>query len=373
MAKLDTTYAGRQALASNSTVLSSTMIAGYRVRVSASDPVDGNFASNLTDPLTLTVDAKADSVQQQFAITLKPSATAVSSLASAIHAGGTLSISSSTLRSNAEVGANTKVTSTSAIVDAPTYSAGEVTGSTYSQGSSIIPAPLTMPNASDVVAAYTAMGTTIPRSSLSSNTLSNCLLSPASNPFGSTNANGIYVIDCQSQNIVIRDMRLVGTLVLLNAGPATTITGSVSMERAASDTPVLIVEGTLNVVSSGSELSETTTNFNPASTPYRGTSNTTANDKYANEIVGIVYVRGKVSLAGVVTIVGQVLASSDIAIVDRTFASLGLSTQGISVSASGSASRNDVAVYFTPIVTPPAAFTDGTLRIVQDSPVQLVQ
>ena len=45
------------------------------------------------------------------------------------------------------------------------------------------------------------------------------LLSPTSNPYGTPNASGIYIINCNNQNVTIGPCRIVGTLVLLVPGP----------------------------------------------------------------------------------------------------------------------------------------------------------
>ena len=115
------------------------------------------------------------------------------------------------------------------------------------------------------------------------------LLSPAVNPFGSTNASGIYVLNCGNQNLVIANSRIVGTLVLLNANNNTSVQGSMIWEPAIANYPALLVASNLSFSTTSAGLSESTygVNFNPPGTPYPyngGTSNNTQTDGFPSLI-----------------------------------------------------------------------------------------
>src|SRR5687767_14232573 len=67
------------------------------------------------------------------------------------------------------------------------------------------------------------------------------LLSPDNNPWGlEKNANGIYWVNCGGRRVVIRDSRILGTLVLRDANEVT-VEGSVHWEPAVEGYPALLV------------------------------------------------------------------------------------------------------------------------------------
>ena len=74
--------------------------------------------------------------------------------------------------------------------------------------------------------------------------MSDAVLSPASNPFGAeTNANGIYVVDCQGYDLRIENMRISGTLVILNSGLWSEVSGAVHWKPAQANLPALLANG----------------------------------------------------------------------------------------------------------------------------------
>jgi len=128
------------------------------------------------------------------------------------------------------------------------------------------------------------------------------LLSPTSNPYGSPNASGIYIINCNSQNVTITACRIVGTLVLIGAGSGTTIQGPITWEPAVAGYPALLSDSAIAISFSGSAaLGEATygINFNPTGTPYPfvgGTANSTASDGFPSIINGLIYCGGNLTL-----------------------------------------------------------------------------
>ena len=165
---------------------------------------------------------------------------------------------------------------------------------------------------------YVANGTAISYSDLPGGSI-NELLSPASNPYGlgETNAEGIYVIDCLGQVILVGNCRIVGTLVLLNAGAGSNIGnwGKLNWAPAVGNYPVLLVqcsdiyfssgEGTLNESQVG--------NMNPSGTPYQGGTDSDATDEYPAIIKGLVYVTGGIRPESAGKLVGVMIAGADIA------------------------------------------------------------
>ncbi|EMI22064.1 Carbohydrate-binding, CenC-like domain protein, partial [Rhodopirellula maiorica SM1] len=106
------------------------------------------------------------------------------------------------------------------------------------------------------------------------------LLTPNHNPFGnSTNAKGIYLINCAGKDVRVGKSRIVGTLVFLNPGPDAIIEGPLVWEPAELDYPALLTNDDLRIGLSSAGFNETSvgSNLNPPDTPYPmngGTSNT---------------------------------------------------------------------------------------------------
>jgi Tfp pilus assembly protein PilX len=144
------------------------------------------------------------------------------------------------------------------------------------------------------------------------------LLSPTSNPYGSTNAQGIYILNCQNQNVTIGPCRIVGTLVLLNAGSNTTIQGPIIWEPAVPGYPAFLTASPLTIsVNSSVGLSEATlgVNFNPPGTPYPfvgGNTNATASDGYPSIINGLIYCGGDLTVSSSPTINGCIISAGSI-------------------------------------------------------------
>ena len=143
------------------------------------------------------------------------------------------------------------------------------------------------------------------------------LLSPSVNPYGSVNAEGIYIINCSSQNVVVSRSRIVGTLVFVNPGVGTTIQDSVAFEAAVYNYPVVLANNDINIALSSAALNEATVgiNLNPPGTPYPyigGSSNTTATDSFVSKITGLVYSADDLAISGASNLTGVVLANDDI-------------------------------------------------------------
>lgn len=175
-----------------------------------------------------------------------------------------------------------------------------------------------MPDPTKVFDFYRERGTwiaieSLPTSGGGDRRINRRLLSPASNPFGATNREGIYVIDCQGQNVRIDESRIVGTLVLLNTGINSRITGVVNMAPAVANYPALLVEGDMELNTTSSlGLSEGTSlvNFNPPGTPYQDPSNFDGDtdDYYPSIINGLAYVSGRATVTGNTNLSGCLIA-----------------------------------------------------------------
>ncbi|MDX1961566.1 MAG: carbohydrate binding domain-containing protein [Pirellulales bacterium] len=140
------------------------------------------------------------------------------------------------------------------------------------------------------------------------------ILSAGSNPFsGTTNPQGIYVIDCQGQKLIIKNSRIAATLVLLNPNPVT-LCNSIHWQPGVENYPALLVVGYVNINTSAAPLSEGSLaiNFNPLGAPYQGTWDSLMDYSYTSEIQGLVYATGNIIFKGQSTIRGAVVSNQQI-------------------------------------------------------------
>jgi hypothetical protein len=149
------------------------------------------------------------------------------------------------------------------------------------------------------------------------------VLSPSHNPFGAglTNAQGIYVIDCQGAKISIKDCRVLGTLVLLDPNSESRIHRSmhwapavVSPDPSVTNLPALMTNGEIRLAYDSPDLDEAqiNVNFNPAGTPYQGLDDDENDDLYPSLIKGVIYSSVKMHLENRPTIYGVLVGHEDI-------------------------------------------------------------
>lgn len=150
------------------------------------------------------------------------------------------------------------------------------------------------------------------------------LIGPNTHQSDPNDLDGVYLIDCGNSNIFIKNCRIKGTLILLNPGAESRIAhGPIVWEPAIDNYPALLVSSDddlreFAIKCNGSGLSEVLEdfNFNPASIPYRGESNTDKLDVYSPGITGIIYsnaalrITNELRLEGVVTTPGPVYADN---------------------------------------------------------------
>jgi hypothetical protein len=254
-----------------------------------------------TDSVVVTGTGVKGQAVQRVQVTLGALVTPYTCMATAATSGGLMSLGSTKVSgAGSVIASNVGVTAVTGTVYPDAESAGAVTGGTFVGNTTSLAAARTLPTSS-VFDYYVANGTAVAYSSVpvagGAATIQNVLLSPQSNPYGTTNGQGIYVIDCNYQNVVITNCRIVGTLVLLNAGGGTVVQGSVTWEPAVANYPCLLVQGSMTIKQGKADLPEggAKGNLNPAGTPYpylTGTSNTNSTDKYPSVIDGLVYVSG---------------------------------------------------------------------------------
>jgi hypothetical protein len=143
-----------------------------------------------------------------------------------------------------------------------------------------------------------------------------------------TNAQGIYVIQCAGQRLVIRNSRIVGTLVVIDPGPSSRVEEAVNWQPKKVDSdnpadpnmPALLVNAPFNIVCSVANLTESgssPTNFNPSETPYpypSGAFDANMGGSYPCLIRGIVYTTGHLTIFNASKFDGVVLSAGNISV-----------------------------------------------------------
>jgi len=285
------------------------------------DPNDGDLDDHELDPLLLIGTGACGAATQAMQITLQAYPKAYGCLEVALYAGNDVNVNACTVQSDQIVAAGNSINASSAAVYADAEAVNGVNGVTYYGTQTAGVAARSLPDPTTVFDTYQGRGSRIARSGLPYSTaegariIDEVVLSPASNPYWpyGTNSRGVYYIECDGDNVCIRNCRIVGTLVLRNAGSASRVEGSVNWEPAVSNYPALLVEGNMAFGCSATSLDEQTffVNFNPCGTPYQGQWDTDLWDFYPSRIKGLVYIKGNaVARPGTQTFYGVVIAGN---------------------------------------------------------------
>ncbi len=276
---------------------------------------DGSLVDDTTDGVTLYGYGEVGGAVAVESVHLMAAGDGLTCLEAALHSGSSFSLTTGDILARHDINTNQMVSANGTISANANYAtiegdawatgaiAGQVAGSKWQNEGT----PREMPGDS-VFDYYTATGawidiTSLPEAS-GSRVIEKQVLSPASNPYGATNPEGIYVIDCQGQSLLIKESRIVGTLVLLNPGTDCETDSVLLMEPAVANYPVLLVDGDFRIGSSNLTMKEggfggLDTNFNPVGTPYEGTEDSDQSDSYPSRLLGLVYVRGTARFEGI--------------------------------------------------------------------------
>lgn len=142
------------------------------------------------------------------------------------------------------------------------------------------------------------------------------VLSPGRNPFGQTNPQGVYVLDCQGAKLRIKCSRIAATLVVLNPGPGSSAGGGPLVWRSPRPNyPALLVNGEILVNPTNTPLSEAAwnANFNPPGSPDSDLGqDTLMDDIYPSEIRGWIYTSGKLTLQQQPVVRGMILGADTV-------------------------------------------------------------
>ncbi len=268
--------------------------------------LDGSLTNNSADGIRIYGTGRYGAAAYVESVLLQPSGNAVDCLEAALHCQGSITLGTycnvvtpQIVSSNGSITATASQCEIAGSVEAVGSVTGSVTG-TKSSGVSSRQMP-----GNTVFEYYRANGTWIDIATLplsqSTRTISNRVLAPTLNPFGSAgNAEGIYVIDCQGQNLQIENSRILGTLVIINPGTTCCFQGALSFSPASPNFPAIMVQGNAQFDTAWTSLSESTqtTNFNPAGAPFENAVDTDSVDLYPSSMKGLTYVSGNLKIKG---------------------------------------------------------------------------
>lgn len=290
-----------------STATVAATIGDGRLRYQIAAAADDGDPSTLT-PATVTVAAAVGRAVRRCQVTFHPVFTAPSAFDRPLAVGGNVGVTN---------GARLTVSATThgAAASVVTVGTGMVVGTISPTATGMadedlaLQASLDRPSlvTSAQIDALKASATAITIAGAGPITITNVLLSPMVNPYGSLNQRGLYVLECAGRNVTISDSRIVGTLILVNPGSSSLIGGAMLMEAAVRGYPALVVDGNMTINASATRLSESTVNFNPHGTPSPyagGTVDQDLVDQYIARIKDPVIVTGYLTFQGTATIVG---------------------------------------------------------------------
>ena len=304
---------------SNGTWASGVPVGRGTAALEAIDPNDGDLADDDLDPLVLTGTGTRGVAAQKVQVTLLADPTSFGCLQTALHAGNDLKFNAATVLCNHVVSSNNSVDASGASVYAAAEAVNSVSGGVYHGTTTNGVDARSLPDPDDLLNEYQSLGVHIPYSAIpwddGVRVMDEVIFSPGHNPFWpyTTSPNGVYVIECEGRDICIRDCRIVGTLVLLDAGGGTRLEQAVHWVPAVGNYPALLVDGNLTFAHNGSALDEDmeNENFNPAHTPYGGQADGDENDRYPSRIEGIVYVSNDAFVAaGTHTVHGAIVVGN---------------------------------------------------------------
>lgn len=276
---------------------------------------DGDLDDDNDDAVTIRAIGTSGNARHVIEVLLMPSGQGVSGLSVSLHTQGQLNIAATTT-TNQTISANDVITIISpAEIKGDARSTGEINGTTTGTKSANMAEALELPDPVDVFEYYKSNGTPITYSQLSGGMIEKVLLSAGANPYGTqvTNAQGIYVIDCQGSNVTIRNCRIRATLVFINANTVT-LDGSIVWDPHVANFPTMMVQGRLILNwDSQSLLSESDygVNFNPPHTPYTTGSDSDMLDSYSGQITGLIYATDDLEISNRSTIKGVILAGGE--------------------------------------------------------------
>ena len=318
----DNSASQRKAI-SQGTAVVSARIGGVKAVARATAQDGSDITLDPADPLTMTAYAEGLNASQGVSIDVTPVDAQPTSFDAAIHAGGSITITKSTIGGGPMIGATGSITAgTNSTIATPVYSSSLIAGGTYSAGTSAGVDEKTMPSELGLEY-YASRATRLSYASIPSGKIENCVIGPGLNPFGAADANGLYAIDCGGGNLTICDSRIAASLIVWNVGTLT-VTKSVHWTTPNKRYPALGMKGsTLTLKLADIDLSEQTSqvNFTPLALPFQGAGDTTTTSVLPITLQGAFYIEGNVNVTTVLPLEGSLVCTGNL-VIDNARASL---------------------------------------------------
>jgi len=276
------------------------------------DPGDSQLNDSEYEPLLLTGTGTKGITRHKAEVTLVPVIEPLVVLNTCVHGSGPVQITSGGVLTvmGAPVSTNGQLDNDATLDgDAEAQSVGDLVTIT---GTLTVPAPVKRMPAASVITTYESKATTIPYVG----TIEQIVLTPTYNPWGLADPNGLYFLNTGGNDLLLRNARIHGTLIIRAIGRTVTLDDAVFLQNYRSDLPTLLVEGNLHVITHSVEesLSESVnrTNYNPAGAPYEGVYDSDTVDTYPNEIHGLIHLVGDLTLGQTARVVGTILCNGTI-------------------------------------------------------------
>ena len=286
--------------------------------VSVVDPGDADLADSASDSAIVVAVGEVGPAQYRLAVELAPYGPAgMDCLYSAVHAGGRL-YNSGWLRADATASSNSNVSNSG-------YFYTDVEASGYVDNAGIIDGSITegagakeMPDPDTVFDEYLSRGTEIPRRALpGDDKVEKTILSSTRNDFtGVINAEGIYYIDAERHDIEVKDVRIEGTLVVVNLGSKKVkVKDGIIWEPASDRLPALLVDGELEFdYEPLLREPNVKVNFNPPGYPYQGDEDNDTKDEHASYLAGLFYASGDITVKNTLVLSGVLVAGASLTV-----------------------------------------------------------
>ena len=261
------------------------------------DEGDGSLSDDPMDNVRLYGYGRAGAAVRVYSVELKCKKVPLDVLRCAAHAAGSVVANTTSTVSGGPLSSNASLTVPAAVVvngdvEAPAVACGGTVTGTITSGAPVKSMPST-----SLYDTYLARATTISYYSLSSGKIDRVVLSPASNPYGSANSEGIYYVSVPSLNtMTVQNSRLVATLVVyLNTSAKLATSSNLLWETPSAGQPALLIRSsglaTVDLQASSGWFGEAEigVNLNPTGTPYNGVSDSDLFDAYPCEVRGLIH------------------------------------------------------------------------------------
>ncbi|MFG0307321.1 MAG: hypothetical protein ACF8Q5_14030 [Phycisphaerales bacterium JB040] len=284
-----------------------------------------------SEPFELSVRAKAERAVGRLAVLVEPRPIPMDVLELGLYSGNRARLDASvTVSSDADLGAAGQLEGGGQVVSVSLESETDIRDLTTTADAGVGVFPRERP-ADGLVDTYASMASELETSRLDTDSgayvIERVVIGPGLNPYGTDNDRGCYVIHNGSSEVVVRNARIIGTLITTGSG-GVTLEESVNMVPTTESWPVLITRGPLTIRTSGAALSELEqlVNYNPTGLSLLGLLTLDLDidllDTYPNVLDGIVFTAssmwigpGRCHATGSVIALGQIEVSDGVQLV----------------------------------------------------------